>query len=70
MAFTIFLVFCTAALAFMLRFLIALQKETRQVMACRPVPVYWEFEGGGTSRSRAPVRNVEVVHHRHNPSAA
>jgi hypothetical protein len=53
MAFTIFLVLCAAALAFMVRFLIALQKETSQVEVCRPVSVYRGSESGVPRESRA-----------------
>lgn len=50
MAFSVFLVVCAAGLAFMVRFLIALEREMRQVVVCRPVPVYQGIEGGSRSR--------------------
>jgi hypothetical protein len=70
MAVTVFLAICAGALAFMVRFLMALRKETSHVVDCRPVSVYFGVRGGQPSGSRATSRNAEMVHARHNPSAA
>ena len=75
MAITIFLVCCAAALAFLLRFLVALQKETRHSVASHPVIVHREAAGARLAESPLPVRtsvygDAGMVPQRHNPSAA
>lgn len=75
MATMILVVLCACALAFMIRFLIALRQEASHSVVCHAVPLQRRTVGAETIRSqvqdlRVVLRSRELDLHRRRPSVA